>query len=193
MAETARVLKPGGMLFLYVPMTANEHQVPYDFFRYTSYGLRHLCEKAGLEVVSCRPSNGPLYTASRSLQIFFGAAQVESIPLRTLRKGLQGLIKYVISPICDWFDRYPTDMVLPMLWLLTAKKTGELSVTPVESSKAVVVRQNRSVPGVPGSLTEPGRVISLRPLQNALPDHRETDQFPEQKVLLSSDESTTAT
>jgi SAM-dependent methyltransferase len=169
MAETARVLKPGGMLFLCVPMTANEHQVPYDFFRYTSYGLRHLCEKAGLEVVSCLPSNGPLYTASRLLDIFLGAVQVESIPLRILRKGMRGLINYVISPICDWFDRYPTDMVLPMLWLLTAKKQGELSVTPAESSKEVVIRQIVQCPECRGSLTETREGYSCVPCKTLFP------------------------
>jgi SAM-dependent methyltransferase len=153
MVEAARVLKPGGMLFLYAPMVDQEHQVPYDFFRYTSYGLRYLCEKAGLEVVSCHPSNGPLYTASRWLLVTLSATRVESVPLRILRTGMQGLI-YVISPICDWFDKYPSDMVLPMLWLLTAKKQGELCVTPAESSKEVVVRQIVQCPECRGSLTE---------------------------------------
>jgi SAM-dependent methyltransferase len=45
--ECFRVLKPGGHLFLSAPMAHNEHQTPYDFFRYTSYGLRVLAERAG--------------------------------------------------------------------------------------------------------------------------------------------------
>src|SRR5262245_40469135 len=40
--ELYRVLKPGAQLYLTVPMAQSEHQVPYDFFRYTSYGLRSI-------------------------------------------------------------------------------------------------------------------------------------------------------
>jgi SAM-dependent methyltransferase len=35
--EMYRVLKPSGRLFLTAPMSHMEHQVPYDFFRYTSF------------------------------------------------------------------------------------------------------------------------------------------------------------
>jgi SAM-dependent methyltransferase len=48
--EFARVLKPGGRVWLSTPLAYEEHEVPYDFFRYTQYGLRSLFERAGLEV-----------------------------------------------------------------------------------------------------------------------------------------------
>lgn len=53
--EMNRVLKPGGYLFLTVPMSQEEHQVPYDFFRYTSYGLRHICSEAGFKEMEIIP------------------------------------------------------------------------------------------------------------------------------------------
>lgn len=62
-AELARLLKPGGSLYLTVPFSAREHQVPYDFFRYTQYGVRYLCEQAGLEVEYVRPVRGDFYRA----------------------------------------------------------------------------------------------------------------------------------
>ncbi|MBA3845213.1 MAG: class I SAM-dependent methyltransferase [Planctomycetes bacterium] len=52
MSEMARVLKPGGRIFVTVPMSQAEHQTPYDFFRYTSFGLRSLFTEAGFEVES---------------------------------------------------------------------------------------------------------------------------------------------
>jgi SAM-dependent methyltransferase len=50
LAEIRRVLKPGGQFLVTVPFCWDEHEVPYDFARYTSYGLRHLLEKNGFEV-----------------------------------------------------------------------------------------------------------------------------------------------
>jgi SAM-dependent methyltransferase len=47
--EAARVLAPGGRLFLTAPLSFKEHQQPHDYFRYTQYGLRLLLERAGLE------------------------------------------------------------------------------------------------------------------------------------------------
>jgi len=56
--EMFRVLKPGGKLFLTVPMSHAEHQVPYDFFRYTSYGLQAICHAAGFSNVTVTPFGG---------------------------------------------------------------------------------------------------------------------------------------
>jgi SAM-dependent methyltransferase len=60
-AELSRLLKAGGALYVSVPFSAREHQIPYDFFRYTQYGLRHLFEQAGLDVEFIRPIRGDFY------------------------------------------------------------------------------------------------------------------------------------
>ena len=41
-AELYRVLKPGGVMLLTVPFIWNEHEEPFDFGRYSSFGLRAL-------------------------------------------------------------------------------------------------------------------------------------------------------
>jgi len=49
--ELNRVLKPGGHLLLTVPFVWDEHEQPYDYARYSSFGLRVLITNAGFEVL----------------------------------------------------------------------------------------------------------------------------------------------
>jgi SAM-dependent methyltransferase len=54
--EIYRVLKPGGRLLLTVPFSWNEHEVPYDYARYSSFGITHLLEKNKLRVLRLQKS-----------------------------------------------------------------------------------------------------------------------------------------
>jgi SAM-dependent methyltransferase len=44
LAEITRILKPGGILLLNVPLRQALHLEPYDFWRFTAHGLRYLLE-----------------------------------------------------------------------------------------------------------------------------------------------------
>jgi len=58
LADAARVLKPGGRLYLTAPQCFRLHQAPHDYYRYTAFGLRYLAERAGLTVSSIEPQGG---------------------------------------------------------------------------------------------------------------------------------------
>lgn len=51
LSEIKRVLKPGGRLLLTCPFAWPEHEVPYDFCRYSSFGIKHVIEKAGFNII----------------------------------------------------------------------------------------------------------------------------------------------
>lgn len=74
LAELARVLRPGGRLYLSAPQSWHQHQKPHDYFRYTSFGLRYLIEKAGLQVEAMQALGGYFWFLSFQLQnvIFWG-------------------------------------------------------------------------------------------------------------------------
>lgn len=68
MGELARILRPGGVLILTAPQSWHEHQVPHDFYRYTSYGIRYLVEKHGLTVTQLEALGGYFWYLSFQLQ-----------------------------------------------------------------------------------------------------------------------------
>lgn len=50
LTEINRVLKPNGKLLLTVPFVWDEHEQPYDYARYSSFGLKALLLKNGFDV-----------------------------------------------------------------------------------------------------------------------------------------------
>ena len=53
--ELRRVLVSDGLLIATVPFVWEEHESPYDFFRYAKNGLEHLLKQAGFDQVEVRP------------------------------------------------------------------------------------------------------------------------------------------
>jgi SAM-dependent methyltransferase len=52
MAELNRVLRPGGKLLLTTPFIWELHESPYDYARYTTFGIRFLAEQSGFVVTN---------------------------------------------------------------------------------------------------------------------------------------------
>lgn len=49
--ELRRVLKPEGKMLITLPFVWDEHEIPYDFARYTSFGIIHILEEKGFHVL----------------------------------------------------------------------------------------------------------------------------------------------
>lgn len=58
LVEISRILRPGGYLILNVPFAYRLHEQPYDYYRFTSYALEYLVNKAGLRVIELRALGG---------------------------------------------------------------------------------------------------------------------------------------
>ncbi len=81
MRDLARVLRPGGLLVLTAPLVWEEHEVPYDFHRFTSFGLRRCVEMAGLEVRDLRPTTGAPQTIAQLNSVYLHRWIGGNIPL----------------------------------------------------------------------------------------------------------------
>lgn len=100
--EIYRVMAPGGILILSVPHLSRLHEEPHDYYRYTRYGLNHLLEQAGLQVIHLQP-RGSLFT--------FLGHQVATVVLGQawsivpLRKVAWFLNSWLITRLCYRLDR----------------------------------------------------------------------------------------
>jgi SAM-dependent methyltransferase len=103
--EITRVLKAGGEAFITAPFIMLVHQPPFDFFRYTEYGLRHLFQKAGLDIVYIVPTLSGLMTTMDAFMLFNFFA---ILPTR-LRRRLNALAKRILLPAAGLLDRYIPD------------------------------------------------------------------------------------
>jgi SAM-dependent methyltransferase len=56
--EASRVLTRGGFVLLSTNQAWPQHQKPYDFFRFTSFGLRYCFEQAGFVIRDMQPMGG---------------------------------------------------------------------------------------------------------------------------------------
>ena len=56
--ECARVLQPQGRLILFAPMQWRHHEVPWDYWRFTRFGLTLALERAGFAVLTIDPCGG---------------------------------------------------------------------------------------------------------------------------------------
>lgn len=55
--EINRVCKMGGLFLISVPFVWDEHEQPYDYARYSSFGLKYILSENGFEIIEYRKSN----------------------------------------------------------------------------------------------------------------------------------------
>jgi ubiquinone/menaquinone biosynthesis C-methylase UbiE len=87
LTELHRVLKPGGRIFCSVPLFYQEHQQPYDFYRYTQFALRRLFEEAGFEIKRVEWLEGYFGTVAYQYQLMHRALPKDVRSVRALGTG----------------------------------------------------------------------------------------------------------
>ena len=96
LVELNRVLRAGGELWLSTPLYYQEHEIPYDFYRYTQYGLQYLLENTGFKIKQIDWLEGYFGTLSYQLAI-----ALRSLPWNPKHYGggLLGIVGSIIALI----------------------------------------------------------------------------------------------
>jgi SAM-dependent methyltransferase len=113
--EVARVLKPGGFLFLTVPFIWPIHTVPHDEYRYTPFALRRLLAVAGFSDAKIEATGGRHAVLALTLGLW--------VRRRSLTSRRHVVTKYVLSRL-----------LLPVIWLLL-----KLDRVPAEFEESTMI------------------------------------------------------
>ena len=97
LAETFRILAPGGTAIYSVPLHWHLHEEPRDFYRFTKHGLRHLLENQGFEELEFRALTGVVaaYGQARAAYLFGLRGRTGVRPVRWVLSGLVQLVQAV--------------------------------------------------------------------------------------------------
>jgi SAM-dependent methyltransferase len=117
--ECYRVLKPGGVAIYSVPFIWHQHEVPRDFFRYSSYGLKYLFEKVGFEIIEIKPLSGFAVTFLQ-LHIYIINGKFNKGIIRKL-KVLDAYI-WLCHKIGLWFNKRDNTTDWSWMFVATVRK-----------------------------------------------------------------------
>jgi ubiquinone/menaquinone biosynthesis C-methylase UbiE len=130
--EMSRVLKPGGVLFLSCPQGEPQHQVPYDFFRYTPFGLRSLLEERGFAVEFVIPQKGDFAKLGNDIA-HLAKAMAKRGPIGRAASIYAKALWRVHSPLLKRLDAWPELQTNPIGHFVRARR---LAVVPSQRASS---------------------------------------------------------
>jgi ubiquinone/menaquinone biosynthesis C-methylase UbiE len=119
--EMGRVLKPGGIMILSAPMTWPLHEEPYDFFRYTLHGLRHLLQKANFEILDEIPRGNNFTTMAQMLL----DTQLDNTSQSFSKRLYSLILSLVVNQLCSVINLFQPAQRLCLGWVMVAKKMSD--------------------------------------------------------------------
>lgn len=122
--ECNRVLKKDGLLILSVPFCWELHEEPYDFFRFTKYGLQELCNRNNFEVVEIIPNGGKWAAIFQmNINMIYSTFKKKNILVKLLKGAF---IHLRFTALMSWIgialDKKFYDPLLTLNYVLIARK-----------------------------------------------------------------------
>jgi SAM-dependent methyltransferase len=104
--EAFRILKSGGTIIITVPFMWHVHEAPYDYYRYTRYGLHYLLSEAGFADIEICENTG--FWQMWALKFNYHTARFAPGPLKVFWIPIWWLGQ-IISPLLDKIDKHPQE------------------------------------------------------------------------------------
>jgi len=116
--EINRVTKHGGKVLITVPFVWNDHEVPYDYGRYSTFGIRYLLEKHGFEILLIEKSTNFVETICQLWMLYLHhTLKTKSIILNNIFNvvfispfAILGAVASIILPLRN--DLYHNSVIL---------------------------------------------------------------------------------
>jgi SAM-dependent methyltransferase len=116
--ECYRVLKKRSFAIYTVPFFWHLHGEPWDYYRFTKYGLRHIFEKVGFEIVEITPLSG-FWTTTTTLFCYY----IERFNIGPLRYiPIIPAIGIFLQSFAYLFDRIDNSTEWTWMYLVVAEK-----------------------------------------------------------------------
>lgn len=123
LAETKRLLTPGGKLILSGPLYWPVHGEPDDYFRFTRYGFKTIIEKAGLKLIEISENGGAWATAGQALVHSFSLSTRKTLFFRSLRFIFFKLrFIYLVNSFYKWLDKKDYNPANTINYVIVAEK-----------------------------------------------------------------------
>lgn len=97
LAETFRVLRPGGLFFLTVPFLWPLHDVPYDEYRYTPFAMERLLRQAGFGEVKLVPLGGWNASLAQMLGLWAVRSPMSERRRKLMTRLTLPLVRYLLK------------------------------------------------------------------------------------------------
>lgn len=103
--ESYRLLRPGGVLVLQVPFMWHVHEAPFDYFRFTQYGLRKLAEDANFSQIEIRIMSGVWTTVALKVNYQIRRLVRGPTAYRIIANFFAHCSYYIINILGDFADK----------------------------------------------------------------------------------------
>lgn len=118
--EMYRLLKPGATLWLSAPLFYEEHEIPFDFFRYTQFGFRYLLEQTGFTICKIDWLEG--YYGTLAYQLELAARSLQTKPGAYgggFAGGFSAILSIFIRPLFKLLAHYYSFLDNRVYWTQT--------------------------------------------------------------------------
>jgi SAM-dependent methyltransferase len=122
MTEISRVLKARGRLVLSAPQAWRIHEKPYDYYRYTRFGLDYLIEKAGMQISTVRSQGGAWSLAGQVINNHIWRNPPSNKLLWIVSRSACTAMTTVINIVCVTLDSISPDAEETINYVAIAEK-----------------------------------------------------------------------